>query len=98
MHIILLGSGMPAHINKFQEVIHYLANANFPLAEHVAIEMLLSLLPCNPGHLDFWDCFAKSMKVDTTTTLAGIASQILEDKHWQTAKSGGDSIKTILVM
>ena len=80
MCIMPLSDDVLAYINEFQEVIHYLANANFLLAEHVTTDILLSLLLCNPNHPDSWDYFTKSIKVDTTTMLASIISQILEEK------------------
>ena len=81
MHIMPLGGDVSVHINKFQEAIRYLANVDFLLAEHVAAGMLLSSLPCDPSHSDLWDYFAKSTKITTSTTLAGIVSQILEEKR-----------------
>lgn len=85
------------HINEFQEAIRCLANAEFLLAEHVAAGMLLSTLPCDSNHPDSWDYFAKSTRVTcTTTTLAGIVDQILEEKRRQTAKNGSDTNETAL--
>src|SRR5438445_4600843 len=98
MCIMPLSGNVSVHINEFQEAIHYPANANFLLAEHVIVGMLLSFLLCNPNHSDSWDYFAKSIKVDTGTTLARIMSQILEEKHWQIVKNDGDTSKTTLAI
>ena len=95
MHIMPLVSTVLTYINKFQEVICYLVNANFLLAKHVTTGMLLSLLSCDPNHPDY---FTKSTKVDTTTALASIVSQILEEKCQQMAKSSGDTSKTTLAI
>jgi hypothetical protein len=76
------GRNVSAHINDYQEAIHYLANANFSIPEYVAAAILLSTLPKDPKDPKSWDYFIKGVKIDkNTTTLSSVINQILEEKH-----------------
>jgi len=81
---MMSGSDVSVHINKFQEVIHYLANADLNVPEWFSATVLLSTLPCDLKYLDSWDYFVKGVRIDKkTTTLSSIVSEILEEKHCQ---------------
>jgi gag-polypeptide of LTR copia-type len=73
------GNDIAKHINDFKAARRNLVKAEFDIPDHIAVAMLVSTLPSDPGDPFSWNGYISSLKLTKTATFDTTVNGILEE-------------------